>query len=52
MSADVSGLHAPASRLRPRLRLLAHGAFWFFLLKGLAWLLVPALLVVATGAAP
>lgn len=46
VSADAAGrAFAPARGLR----LLAHGAFWFFLLKGLAWLIVPALLAVAAS---
>lgn len=36
---------------RPRLRLLASLAFWFFLLKGLLWLVAPAV-IVALGAWP
>jgi len=31
------------------LRVAAQGAFWFFLLKGLAWLVVPALLAFAAA---
>jgi hypothetical protein len=46
-SPDLAG--PPAIAGGRLLRLLGQGAFWFFLLKGLAWLVVPALLAVAAG---
>jgi hypothetical protein len=47
-SPDLRG-HPPALAGGRLLRLLGQGAFWFFLLKGLAWLVVPALLALAAG---
>jgi hypothetical protein len=47
-SPDLGG-HPPALAGGRLLRLLGQGAFWFFLLKGLAWLIVPALLALAAG---
>lgn len=47
MSADAA--HFPARGPHRVLRVAAQGAFWFFLLKGLAWLVVPALLAFAAA---
>ena len=35
----------PQSKRRRLAKLLGVGAFWFFLIKGLLWLIVPALLL-------
>lgn len=47
MSSDVARL--PTRGPHRVLRVAAQGAFWFFLVKGLAWLVVPALLAFAAA---
>ena len=40
-------MSAAADRKAPKLRFAAKAAFWFFLVKGLLWLAVPAAVAVA-----